>query len=97
MEQGKLVPASEIVGNLVSEQLQKVHKELDEARKAIAELLEHAGSESYCTGCGAKIFWVRHVKGNKPASYLANGLHHWVPCRRPNNFKRKDTNATTTD
>lgn len=63
------------------------HECLPTQQKAMEALLLNAGDAAACSGCGARIFWVRHRNG-KPTPYDPNGLNHFISCPKAENFRR---------
>lgn len=84
-----LVPAAEILGNQVAAQIQFLYHELDTALGRIRDLLRHAGSAGHCRGCGAPIFWVRHIDSGRNAPYNFDGSNHFATCPGADQFRKE--------
>jgi hypothetical protein len=75
----RLVPAAEILGNQVAEQIRFLNKELEDVRERIREILKHAGVHSYCLTCGRPVVWMWHIDSGRNARYNPDGTIHLCP------------------
>jgi hypothetical protein len=60
----------------------------EELQKNIAHLLKQIGEPALCSGCGASVWFVRHLNG-KRVPYTAAGLNHFADCPAANLFRKK--------
>ncbi len=60
---------------------------LDVIITGISALLMRVGQLGTCNGCGASIFFLRHVNG-KMAPYDRNGQTHFSTCPKAGEFRR---------
>ena len=57
-------------------------------RERISALLKHCGDAATCAGCGAAIFWMRHLPPKvRRAPYNPDGVNHFVTCPHAEAFK----------
>jgi len=54
--------------------------------KRIEHLLTQVGKPGKCRGCGADLYWVRHLNG-KLAPYTPDGLNHFINCPQAAMFR----------
>jgi len=65
-------------------------RQLNAAQLLARALLKHVGEEGTCRGCGASIFWVRHIGKERPVPYDPDGLNHFATCPRADQFRKKE-------
>ena len=61
---------------------------LGKSQETIRRLLANVGGAGRCRGCGADIFWVRHLN-DKMTPYDADGTNHFATCPQAKDFKRE--------
>ena len=73
------------------QQVLDLTQELERTRMLAHVLLKHVGQPAICKGCGAEIYWVRHLNG-KNVPYDPDGLNHFGSCVRADQFRKKKEN-----
>ncbi len=58
--------------------------------KNVAHLLKQIGEPALCSGCGVRIWFVRHLNG-KRVPYTSSGLNHFADCPEAQKFRKVRT------
>jgi len=85
----KLESAESIIDRYATDEIARLTREVEGAQSAILRLLQLVGAAGQCAGCGAAIYWLRHVKTNKCAPYNPDGTSHFSNCPQAARFRRR--------
>ena len=62
-----------------------IRVEIEEALRGLLELIAGHGT---CKGCGAPIYWVKHVGKVEPVPYSTAGINHFIDCPKREQFRK---------
>lgn len=66
-----------------------VNQICDQIEEALRALLALVGGPGQCKGCGAPIYWVKHVGKVEPVPYSHRGINHFIDCSKREQFRKR--------
>jgi hypothetical protein len=66
---------------------QMIREEIEGALRGLLALIAGRGT---CKGCGAPIYWVKHVGKVEPVPYSSAGINHFIDCPEAKLFRKRE-------
>lgn len=88
-ERAKDVVTRTMATSPIHDEAALVNQIRDQIEEALQALLELIGGPGRCKGCGAPIYWVKHVGKVEPVPYSHGGINHFITCPNADQFRKR--------